>query len=408
LLTGFWRHLLVWGAAVALSVVAAVASIGAVTKQMAPRAALGMWPSGGGVTSVVVERATRAQARTIALASSSGVDPALPPLARAALTLEPTSASSMRILAYDHQARGEGAQARRLMMLATRITKRDRLANYWLIDHYARTGQLDRLLDVYDQTLRIMGDGRGPVLTMLASSLASESMIDPLYQLLRRQPPWTEDFWNVAAQIPTALENVARLRIRVARGGIAVPAAKDELLLTALADQRHFDLGRQVYTVVLGRTAGRTGGNASAQPIADGDFSRQPRFPPYDWSLTSSGDLGAGINDRSGLLEISALGGASGEVARQIVRLDPGRYRLDAVSELRSGADSGTAKLELACAESPQAPRRAVELRSGRTVGSFDLAAESCRNYWLIVSVAVPEASGGFEIAVDRLRLTRL
>lgn len=401
MLTRSLRHFLVWAFALLLALLAAAASWGAIARHRSPPLVLQLWPANGAAFEAVTEAATR---RIVTAAGSPGfnADPALIETARAALVSEPTAVAAMRVLAQAEEAAGRLDRARRLMRLAASVTKRDTLVNMWLIEDYSRGDDIVHALAVYDQTLRTLGEGRGPVLTAMASALSDPRLIQPYFRLLRQQPPWSEAFWHVAAQTPGALENAARLRMLIARARLEVPREKDEMMLSALVDQRRFETGFRLFEAI------RPPGSAGGALVNNGDFSRASAYQPFDWRLTSTGALGAAIDARAGTLQISAIsrGGLGMIAAEQIVRLPPGRYTLRAAYRREAGGGAPPAFVELVCAESGtrMQPLR-IELGRSPAALPVNLSGASCRFFWLKIGVSVDEAQQTLELAFDRLQL---
>lgn len=402
-MTRYLRHVLVWAGALLLALLAALAALGTIARHNAPPVVFELWPANGVAFEAVTEAATR---RLVTAAGSPefNADPALTETARAALTAEPTAVAAIRVLAQAEAAAGRPDRARRLMRLAASVTKRDTLVNMWLIEDYNRTGEIAPALAVYDQTLRTLGEGRGPVLTAMASALADPRLIQPYFRLLRQAPPWADSFWHVAAQTPAALENAARLRMLIARARIAVPRDKDKMMLSALVDQRRFETGFRLFDAI------RPPGAADGGFVNNADFSRASAYQPFDWRLTSAGALGAAIDPRAGTLQISAIsrGGLGVIAAEQIVRLPPGRYSLRAAWRREAGDGATPVFAELACAE----PGRRVQplrlaLERSPAALSVDLAGTGCLYYWLKIGVSVDEAGQTMELAFDRLQLVR-
>src|SRR3546814_9597138 len=77
-------------------------------------------------------------------------------------------------------------------------------------------------------------------------------------------------------------------------------------------------------------------------------------MPPFDWQLASSGSLGSTIDPRNRRLIISAIAGATGMAARQLVSLEPGRYVLSSSMTIASPLATNMLSARVECAERRQ------------------------------------------------------
>ena len=399
------RIVLIWCAAAILAVIAGASAFGAVTKHKRPDLALRAWPPNGFAFAELADVALKKEVRALGGQLPGRLDRKYREWARQALSAEPTSIVAMRTLGLFGQGEGRDEQARNLMRLAVRSSRRDTIVNLWLINDYSQAGDIDATLEVYDQTLRTLSyERRGFLLTTMARALADPIFVEPYYHLLRRSPPWGEAFWRQAAQTAPAMENAARLRIRLARGGTGPNAETDAMLLSGLIGQRKYDAARTLHAAL------RTKPTASSDNIlVNGDFSQAADLPPFDWKLNTQGELGAGINTRSGVLEISAVDGARGVVAEQLVHLAPDQYHLQARLAGSAQEKDVPAHIEISCATSPSNAREPFDIGLSyvEVSRSVDLRQEVCDYYWVRIVVAAEEREGAVEFALDRLLLTR-
>jgi len=393
----------VWITAALLAAASVSASIGAITKHRRPDVALAAWPVNGFAYAELADDTLKQQARAARGLFPSELGPEMPRWAHEALLREPTSVVGMRTLALHAASQGEHDKARNLMRLAADLNKRDMIVNVWLIEEYSRTGDLQRTLQMYDQTLRSLSfESRGFLLTTMARALEDPVLITPYYHLLRSSPPWAEAFWQQAAQTPAAIGNAATLRGRLASSGTGLSSENDARLLNGLVGLHMFEEAANLYGKIAGASRG------SGNLLRNGDFSHEPGLPPFDWKTVSKGEFGAGINTNSGALEISAVPGARGTVAEQLVQLRPGHYNLRVgVTGDMGGAE--TLSFEVSCAEdaSPQEPVVRTPVVVGRNGLRFDLPATKCRFYWARINLAVEETDDGVDLSLDRLLLTR-
>jgi len=398
------RYLLIWCIALGLAGFSAIASLSAATRSKLPEFSVSLWPANGFALAQLADNATKdaaVQASTASKGAPTGLQKIQPMAAEngaRAFALEPTSVTAIRTLALQKQADGQAVEARRLMRRANLLNKRDIIVNFWLIDDYSRGGDVANTLRIYDETLRTVSyERKGKLLTIMANALADETFVEPYFLLLEKRPPWADAFWRQAAQTAPSVMNAGKLRIRVGRRGIHPSDEVEQLLLTSLADQKRFDDAWQIDRL-------KSGQKAPVEGVRNGSFDQEPGLPPFDWRFISSGDLGAGINQEAGSLEVSVVPGGKGLVAQQLVRLSPGRYSLNAV--IRAGEASSVGQhVEIRCAEKAG---RVVKLDlAGNRARDVDLTGGSCRYYWLDLNVSAIDGAGGGDLVIDSLSLKK-
>ena len=101
------------------------------------------------------------------------------------------------------------------------------------------------------------------------------------------------------------------------------------------------------------------------------------------------------------------MGGAAGVAAQQLVRLRPGRYRLE-VRYLGEQQASAPLQLRMACAElrGEGTLNKVLPIRSsGATTLSVDTP---CRYAWISIEITDADPTAGFDASLDRLSLKRI
>lgn len=395
------RHIVVWFAAIILAAVSSLAALASVTKQKSPDLSLSLWPDNGFAYANKADDSFEAQMQRSGGRIPEELEGDVEGFALRALEMEPTSASAVRTLAYHRHISGDGGQARELMRHAFSMNRRDPMTNLWLIEDYSRAGDVETTLLLYDATLRSTGEGRGVLLTTMAKALENDLLIEPFYLMLRQEPPWGPAFLRQAAQTAPSLENAAALRVRLAKDNTVIPREIDELLLGALVERGSLALASDVALSVNGPR------RDSNSLVRNGDFASGPGLPPFDWRLISSGDAGAGVNAKAGILEISAIGGADEIVAEQLVRLAPGNHELRAGIKTRQGVPLARTTAQLACAEAQRsAPVVTLKLEGSNPRQQFSVG--SCRFYWLRIAVDTRGLLDGSELALDDIAIRRI
>ncbi|MDZ7588741.1 MAG: hypothetical protein U5J78_06265 [Parasphingorhabdus sp.] len=395
------RNLIIWPLALVLAVFVFLITAPAVISLSNSAIASKFWPTNGlalaaETDQILVRKATKTPSAQPGPFSKAELN-----IARRAFALEPTAFSAVRLLALQSAATGNEAKAFTLMTRVVDLTRRDNVANLWFVDYYGRRNDLDQVLRYYDINLRTK-EALAPVLLRQVSiALENDAFLPPLLKMMRTRPVWERQFWYAAMQNPAALNNLVKLRIDLARSGIPDVAKTDSEMFLELAKAQNFASAEQLYAALTPR-------KSASDIVRDADFKAEPKFAPLDWQLNNSGDFGATIDPRAGKLQVSAVSNSGGWVARQIVRLSPGRYVIEAKSQALYEA-APAPKLQLVCAEvqgeGNVALNEFVPLGTARIM--FTQPSGGCGYYWMIVSATVAE-DAGYDLAFDKISIRPL
>jgi hypothetical protein len=185
------------------------------------------------------------------------------------------------------------------------------------------------------------------------------------------------------------------------------PAGANRL---SLAMARLVESGRPELGFGLYREA--AGPSADVSLVRDGDFRRVGGLTPFDWELTESETLLAevGTNDAAQpVLRLSNRAGRPGALARQLLMLRPGSYRLTfAVGNVGGGViDRPQMRVEclsgqpvLSATTFPAAPE------GGHNVATaFSVPLEGCAAQWLVVQAGNPVDAIATQQWVSKIRI---
>ena len=173
---------------------------------------------------------------------------------------------------------------------------------------------------------------------------------------------------------------------------------EDERLVASLVTQGEVGEARQVAEYLGGQTSDKGA-------IRNADFSRAPMFAPLDWQLLSSGGYGATIYPSDGVMVISALTDSSGVVARQLLDIAPGQYRLAAIAE--APADEGIGLSARLRCEGQREPFATFRLSDGETEFGGP-AAVACNAVWIELRVRAGQGLDAGEVALESVTLEPL
>ncbi len=312
-------------------------------------------------------------------------------LAEAALGREPVNVVALRTLGRIADEEGEQDRALLLIERAQRLSRRDQPTQLWLISRDLRNAEFAGAIRNFDIALRTSGRSWGSLLPLLAGATADSRILAPLLDQLEQEPRWKVNFLQTLATTGPRLDHAVAL----SRGRLdpAVPRERAVIdrLLARLTQAREFDLAWQLHRELSADL------QVEAGNVRDGGFEAISGFGPFDWMVATGSDLAAMRQARPDgeghALGLVAYNNRTGEVARQLLRLSPGRYRL----ELEMGAIPATPferpTLRLACAEAQDGgdflsfrPEDAGE--EARRVGGVFTVPAGCRWQWLLISIA--------------------
>lgn len=336
-------------------------------------------------------------------------------LALRAIVADPMELTAFRTLAQAAAAQGRIAKADELMTIAGRRAKRDRPAQLWLLQRRASQGRYAEAVIHADGLMRAWPiEMRGPVTRLLSAMAIDPDAGKAIASDLATDPPWRTRF----------LIDLSRGTSDLAAPFTVFSALQDskqpprDLELQAYIDRLVREGLFQAAYVTWVQLLPPKGMNGLGD-LYDGGFEGLPGPPPFNWQIPriKGGSIGLdpGPGGSSGrALHLSFGGGAAPVVlARQLLVLPPGRYRL--LGQARADRfDSALGLIwTLRCAEGS----RLAAGQTGpvlETAGWAPIAAEfevrpiACPAQWLTLEQAAgrPIATRG-EVWFDDLQILR-
>ena len=371
-------------------------------RDVRPDLALDMQPLDSRARAALAER----------LAARIGSDPAarrqVERLAHAALKRDPTVVPAWRMLAFNAGLKGHPEQSRLLFLLAQRLSRRDLPTQLWLIEDRVAQNDIAGALRHYDIALRTSRTSADLLLPVLVSATAEPAVIGPLAEHLRRDPVWRRPFLARLAEQAPAPDNAVRLVERVAIGRGAPPDADVLIpLVNRFAEGGHLDAALRLYRLLGGREG------TIATPIRNGGFERPNSLPPFEWELAEGFDYNATQETipnagQGAVLNIRARSGQGGPVARQLLVLAPGSYRI----HILAGPVEGTARARLywsvICAGEGRAQLLSTELRPAPSAATFRVPGTSCDGQWLEIGIRADFGPEGVGAWLDSVRVEQV
>jgi tetratricopeptide (TPR) repeat protein len=248
-------------------------------------------------------------------------------LSRAALRREPINVTAARVQGLIAAARGQERNTLAWFDYAERLSRRDFPVQTMLIELAVARGDIDGALVHYDRALRTKKAAGDVLFPVLFSATADPNVLPALTRLLRTRPEWWYDFtvrWQTQQPPVEPLFKVLmaeRLNVSDPRErGLAINSMRQ--MVTA----GRSDLAARLHDSIAPRGTPRAGS------FVDGNFAGTHDLLPFAWDIANEPGLSGAVERRGeparSALTIDIGGDQGGTIARQLVRLAPGRYRL--------------------------------------------------------------------------------
>jgi hypothetical protein len=333
----------------------------------------------------------------------AAISPGEVEMARQAYRSEPLSVSAVALQALSLTGKSDAGRRQSLLTLAGKLTRRSTLVNMALIESAARRNDERDFFLWISRAMLINSEAGQAYGTAMADATARDGAVEALVDVLGPKPRWADQYWRLLVGRPDSLVNGARIRIALTRKPWrqTVVGQTDKDLVLGLARIGKFEEARQLANAL--RPAKTTKSNL----LVNGDFAAEPALAPFDWQLSALGNLGASIDKGNKQLLISAVGGATGSAAQQLVQLAPGEYRLGWSMSSNAPLSANAIAVRIFCAEPnvESATRSSIALAAGKHDAALEVADGRCRWHWISIDVALPDDAPGVDAVVSGLSL---
>jgi hypothetical protein len=330
-------------------------------------------------------------------------------LAIAALNREPVNVIASRTLGLTAALSGNDALAHRLFTYSESLSRRDVPTQLWLLEDRVQHNDVAGALLHYDRALRVSEGVRDLLLPVLAQASADPAIAPQLARLVTTRPSWWPyylDHLLRESNSPRAVAQViATMRLN--------PNDEIEGAWLGRALDRLVVLGAYQPAYAIYRNAVRRPDEGAL--IRNGDFEASDKLPTFEWALVDEPGLGAVREPREGAagggaLSVVSSSGRSGEVARQLILLRPGAYRL-AVKAGEVPQDAGSRPaLSVICSGAQPQGLTQIRLQPAGTAGNpniqrFVVPASGCPAQWIIISTGTDPDEQGSTPWIDDIRI---
>lgn len=326
--------------------------------------------------------------------------------ARKALEREPMNVTALRTLGLALEQTGDQPGANRIMSLAARLGWRDTALQLWLVNAYARQGDVVSALRRTDALAR---RNRLPEITypVFLASITDDQLRPVLVKALSDHPSWRGNFFYRLLQVPASQTRyVDRLVAELAAVGSPITAPERAIYLGRLIQVGE---GAAAYAYWL-RDQKAAGTDAAGIPWDSGFEQVKPAgtlVAPFEWSISPESTGVAQIDGSAGSRQLIFSPGRDyrGTLVSQTMVLKPGRYGVNA----KIGGDAGSSGLRWVIRCVPA--QRELPIDAGRDTefgpATFAVPADGCAAQSLSID-AVVGGSGMADITVDDVSIRKI
>ena len=232
--------------------------------------------------------------------------------------IAPLSVEPFLVRAVQAQLAGDLHTAERALVAAKWRNGRSLPVRYFLADHYLQRGAVNRGLAEIGVLARLAPDGVANLAPYVATFAQDRGSWRHVRALFRAQPALEDATLRALARDPRNADLVIALAGPARRNAKSVWLPD---LLTSLVNAGQFAKARAAWAKVSQVSLD------SRTLLYDPEFKRKDAPPPFNWSLTSSG-IGLTDRQRGGGLRVIFYGREDGVLAKQLLVLPPGQYRL--------------------------------------------------------------------------------
>ena len=265
-------------------------------------------------------------------------------------------------------------------------------ARYFLADHDLRTGDAAHGLREISVLARMIPNGIAALAPFVAGYSSDPRNWPQIRALFRADPQLADAALSSLAADPRNSDLVLQL----APPGHRPAALWSGRLINALVTAGDYGKAYQVWQSVSG--ADRPAGAL----IYDRGFSASKAPEPFNWTLTSSA-LGLAERQGGGRLHVVYNGQDDGILARQLLLLKPGRYRLRMQGSGNLG-DATPLSWMVTCADSAT---QLLKLPVGPTMDAAFVVPGGCTGQWLQLAGSAPELPRTVDVTISGLSLSQ-
>lgn len=378
------------------------ATLTTATPNWAPDVALALWPFGAQPWVELADRLLGDEPSAADLAKVRG-------LTAAALDRQPLDARAVRVLGLAQSLGGDANRANSIFEFGHRLSRRDAPTELFLIERNVSLGRINGALDHYNHALLTTSGSWALLFPVLAKAIENPLVFREASKVLSRRPIWALPFAQTAAKQTSSFTTLLLLskQLRL-NSSDPLDLSIGQTMIGRMIEARDFATAFALYNYLIRDQ------QKAASLLRNGNFEGPDSALPFDWSYNSDATLFAARetfgqgDDRLGL-RLQASSGRGGEVARQIIVLQPGRYQLTAIARGVAAAQQDRPQIALGClsdaASGPLAIATLSEKDNSPMHLDFSIPSQGCPAQRVSIIVAAAVETNAW---IDDLKIVRL
>lgn len=334
------------------------------------------------------DNAAALSAQSVAIANTANTDAAFKQaaqLARRALRLDPLNGGALRVLALEAERQGQEARAVTMMAEIGRRTRRDTLAQAWLMTREFEHRRYAEGFAFADAILQRAPEWGEVIYPAMAATFVDPAARASMRKALAAGPRWRQPFLNELTAEATDGDALRDFFLSFKSAPSRLTDEETGLVIGRLINDGRYAEAQATWRELLSKPVA-----AARGVVYDGDFRDAPGSPPFNWGLASDASAVAErveAPDGSPALYVRFPASEPTPLAEQLLVLPPGRYVLSGRA-LYSARRPERLAWGLQCADGEpivlgDLRLTALQAKWEGFEADFTVPAEACRGQWL-------------------------
>ncbi len=320
-----------------------------------------------------------------------------------ALARQAVSPRGLRQLGMIADVNGNRTDARKFMKLSTTLSRRDLVAQLWLIEDGVQSGDIASTISHYDVALRTRPEGTAILYPILAAALDDEDIQRVVIPFFAMDPPWLLSFLTFAINGGSAPVAVAQMIEKA--GGLPTGSRYQPLQtywLQQLVATGEFSDAFGYYSRLNGAKP-----DLATSTVFSVD-TIEPRFTPLTWQPQNSVGIDAIFelagSDGRRQLHVQANSGERGMAIRKLMTLEAGRYRFSQIASFKGLPSGANYYWQMQCAQAAGA----TSVWRSDLNGDQIVIKSGCNAQYLELFVTGGNGQEGSELTVKSIQLSKI
>jgi tetratricopeptide (TPR) repeat protein len=244
-------------------------------------------------------------------------------LSRRSLSIDPINPAALRNLGLTAEKLNNGNRAEALIRLSAATSRRDLMAQLWLIEASTSKDDLKAALLHHDTALRAFSESEATLFPILTAAIEDDAVRRELADRLRRRPYWLDSFMNYAIALSPVPNTVSNLLIQ-ARLHASSDTQRElqRRLLYGLAAKEDWSSAKR-YITWLNKADDRLFSHSNLDQTTTNKW-----FWPFTWEPISVPGISISFEDENSVARISADSGQRIVALRRFTYLKSGGYQI--------------------------------------------------------------------------------